>query len=173
MSQLQRVDELEIEQDLTFQRRIWRVQRIGWLLIALILVAALLGLFGSGPLSRAVVSTPDGAVQLDYPRFTRYLAPAQLRLTVQPAPNGEDTVTIWFNRQYLHELQIEQITPAPQTAVAERIAGEEGIRYHFSAAAQSSLVVEFYLETEGIGLVRGQLTVGNQPPLEFWHFIYP
>jgi hypothetical protein len=32
--------EIEIDEDLDFQRRYWRVQRVGWALLALFLVAA-------------------------------------------------------------------------------------------------------------------------------------
>jgi hypothetical protein len=169
MTQLQRVDDLEIEQDLAFQKRIWCVQRIGWVLIALILAAALLGLFGSGPLSRAEVSTPDGAVQLSYSRFARALAPMRMRLTVQPGLATEDLVEFSLNRQYLHDIKIEQINPEPDMA----LAAAEGIRYRFQTTANTPLVAEFYLEAQQFGLVRGQLTVTGQAPLSFWHFVYP
>lgn len=56
MEPIRRVGELEIEEDLDFQRRMWRLQQIGWALLVLVVVAALLGLFGKGPLSRAVAS---------------------------------------------------------------------------------------------------------------------
>jgi hypothetical protein len=60
---------MEIETDLEFQRRVWRVPRVGWLIIGAAVVAALLGLFGTGPLSRA--STDGGGLTVEYDRFAR------------------------------------------------------------------------------------------------------
>ena len=58
MSSMQRVGDLEIEQDHDFQRRSWRLQRAGWIVLSLVLLAGLLGLFGSGPLAHATVGAP-------------------------------------------------------------------------------------------------------------------
>ena len=42
---------LELDDDPAFQRRLWVVERAGWASIALLLLGALLGFFGSaGPL---------------------------------------------------------------------------------------------------------------------------
>ena len=38
-----RVGDLEIHQDLPFQRRSWTVQRVGWAIMALVVLAGLLG----------------------------------------------------------------------------------------------------------------------------------
>lgn len=40
-----------IKEDMAFQRATWRAQRIGWLILWLIVVLALLGLFSDGLLS--------------------------------------------------------------------------------------------------------------------------
>ena len=58
--------DLEVGQDLDFQRREWAVQRVGWGAMALVILAALLGLFGSsGPLSRAATNAADDLVRLE------------------------------------------------------------------------------------------------------------
>ncbi|HET8720461.1 MAG TPA: hypothetical protein VFM24_00430, partial [Nitrospira sp.] len=46
---------IQFDQDLRFQERIWRIERVGWLAMAAILFAAVLGLFGRGLLSQASV----------------------------------------------------------------------------------------------------------------------
>src|SRR3712207_4138009 len=51
MSETTRVGDLEVAEDLTFQRREWAAQRVGWVLLALVIAAALAGLLGRGPLS--------------------------------------------------------------------------------------------------------------------------
>jgi hypothetical protein len=54
MSKMKRVGGLETSQDRDYQRRAWTRQWFGWLVIALILLAAIVGLFGSGLLSQTV-----------------------------------------------------------------------------------------------------------------------
>ena len=60
---------LELATDDAFQQIEWRIQRIGWLVWAMLLLAALLGLTGSGWLSGAEVTSDDGAVTVKYDRF--------------------------------------------------------------------------------------------------------
>lgn len=57
---------LEVSQDLNFQRREWVVQRVGWVVMAVLLVAALLGLFGPGPLSKSIAGSASGPVRAEY-----------------------------------------------------------------------------------------------------------
>jgi len=82
---LKRIGDLDINQDLAFQRRSWSLQRIGWGLIALVLIAALLGLFGHGPLSEATTDDPSLPIRLAYERFGRFGSPLVLRIRVEPA----------------------------------------------------------------------------------------
>lgn len=53
--EVHRVGDLEIEEDLDHQRRCWKLERASWAVMALVLLAAMAGLFGSGPLSWATV----------------------------------------------------------------------------------------------------------------------
>jgi hypothetical protein len=69
--------------DLTFQHRQWMLERIIWTGMALLIALALLGLFGSGPLSWS--TSEVGTTHLEYERFLQRDAPAQLRFTLQPA----------------------------------------------------------------------------------------
>ena len=65
-----RVDGLQLEEDASFRRRAWAVQRAGWALMALLLLGAILGLLGSGPLSTATADVP-GLMRIEYQRFAQ------------------------------------------------------------------------------------------------------
>ena len=82
------VNFLALDQDLDFQRRSWRLQRLGWSAMGVTVLAALLGLFGTGPLSSATVSSQDEALTLQYNRFWRVQSPMTLRLSVTPDPRS-------------------------------------------------------------------------------------
>jgi hypothetical protein len=46
VAELKRVSDLEVNEELEFQRRDWMAQRVGWTVMALVVVVALLGLLG-------------------------------------------------------------------------------------------------------------------------------
>jgi len=57
MSKAERAGDLEIDEDLSFQRREWRVQRGGWVVMAVLILLALLGLTGRGPIRQPTAGT--------------------------------------------------------------------------------------------------------------------
>ena len=71
----------------------WVVERCVWVVMAVILLVALLGLAGGGPLSRTGISreAAGGEIHVDYARFTRYHAPNQLNVSVlTPGASGDE-----------------------------------------------------------------------------------
>lgn len=72
MAGIQRVGELETSQDIDLQSRAWAVQRVGWGVIALTVLAALLGLFGPGLFNNATAGSKEAPLWLEYKRFGRF-----------------------------------------------------------------------------------------------------
>ena len=72
MARTKKIDDLQIDEDMEFQRRSWIVQRIGWAIFALVILLAALGLFGDGILSDTKAGQEEGALWLEYPRFERF-----------------------------------------------------------------------------------------------------
>lgn len=62
---------LQIDEDIRVEQRAWTAERFGWVGIAAVIVLALLGLFGPGPLSHESVESPDASLHVDYNRFIR------------------------------------------------------------------------------------------------------
>jgi len=88
-------------------------QRVGWLVIAAVLFAAIAGIFGGGPISRADTSVEsDGArIELEYPRFGRSRSPQELRLRID-APNATgDTLTVAFSQSFASSTNITGTSP--------------------------------------------------------------
>jgi hypothetical protein len=89
MAEVQRAGDLELNQDLRFQRRMWAVQRIGWAVMALVVLAGLLGLFGPGPLSSATAGKEEGPLLVEgYERFVRFRIPTTLQVRLDPLGRG-------------------------------------------------------------------------------------
>ena len=66
------VGNLDVHQDLPHERLEWTFEPIGWVVIALVLLAALAGLLGRGPLSRATVGHDGAALRVEYNCLARY-----------------------------------------------------------------------------------------------------
>ncbi len=54
-----------VEEDIGFQRKVWRFERIGWYALLLIIVLTLAGVFSKGPLSSKHAVSTDGNLSAD------------------------------------------------------------------------------------------------------------
>jgi hypothetical protein len=157
-SRLKRIGDLDIAEDIDFERRSWTIQRVAWIVMALILLAALLGLFGNGWLSHAQTSDSGGALRIEYDRFVRHQARGELRVHFNPAAAAGGDIGLWIDQQYLDSIEMTQITPEPR----DQIAVSDGVIYIFEAKADGeSVEVLFQFEVQSMGTLRGRFAVAN------------
>ena len=170
MAEMHRGSDLEISQDLNSQRRNWAVQRFAWVILAALILAAILGLFGSGPLSRGMAGRQDDPLRVEYRRFWRLQSPMSLRLHFGPGAARNGQVRVWLSRSYLEAVSVQHITPQPQSVEA----GPEHFTYIFTLSQPDRpTAVTFHIEPEIPGSVPGQAGLENGPEVSFRHFIYP
>lgn len=166
-----RVDGLQIQEDASFHRRAWAVQRAGWALMALVLVGAILGLLGSGPLSTATADVP-GLMRIEYQRFAQYQTPGRLTIHLEPGASAGASVSLGIDRQYLDRSEIASVVPPPRRV---RHA-EDRLIYEFDVAAPGQrLTLVLSLEPQHVGVVTGQVTLEHAPPAVavFRQVVYP
>ena len=101
---------LQIEQDLPFQYRQWRVERAGWAIIGLIILAAFAGVFGHHPFARATAQTPDGALVVEYDRFARYESDTEMNVSVTLNADSGTRFRFWMDDDYLEKLKAAEPT---------------------------------------------------------------
>ena len=165
-----RIGDLELNQDLDLQRKTWTVQRIGWGGMVLIVVAALAGVFGSGPLTRMEVTDDPHTFRLLYDRFGRYEGELVLQLVLTPETTTPNRVTVEIDRTYWTSHAVEHITPEPLISSI----GIDGFLYTFETDAQSSpAVIVFRLRTKSIGAMDGRIRVNNAWFIQFHQFMFP
>ena len=170
MSSMQRVGDLEIEQDHDFQRRYWRLQRAGWIALSLVLLAGMLGLFGSGPLAGATVGAPDSPLRLEYDRFGRIDAPSTLTALVRPSTGRPGEAIVHLDRGFTDSFQIERVQPMPERTEA----GPDHSVYAFRVTGPGEPVrVTFRLRPEQIGPQTGRARVDGGSWLTFTQFVFP
>lgn len=166
----QHVGDLEISQDMEFQRRSWTVERVGWVLMLLFVVAAALGLFGGGgPFSDITTGSETDDLQIQHPRFAREGRPMSLSIQAQPA-EGQGSLRLHFDEAYIAYFQMDQIMPVPSQVEA----GGGQIIYVFALAnAGDRITIMFDMTPEYSGLVSGQIGIEGSPAFTINHFIYP
>lgn len=124
MPDLPRVGDLDIDQDLRFQRREWRFERAAWAAMFLLVVAALLGLLGAGPLSDRTVSSDDGRLAVEHERFLNLHTDTTLTVRVAGDLTSDGTFRLAVDNDYLAGVEVTGITPEPerQEAADDRTA---------------------------------------------------
>jgi hypothetical protein len=150
--------------DHRFHRSEWRIQRIGWVLVALFLALAGAGLFGNGPLSHA--HADNGTGRLDYERFTRYGLSTDLLVT--PASSTHGVTRVEISGDYLEAVRVEHITPEP---AAVRLAGPNVI-YEFASAAPGASI-SFHVSPQRLWRHSATVTIDGGAPLEISQLTYP
>jgi hypothetical protein len=170
MTEMKRVGELEITEDVGFQRKEWRFERIGWAAMALLVLAALAGLLGPGPLSHATAGEEGSALWVGYERFAHRSAPTTLEIHAGPNTAQAGQLRLWLGRDVIAGNQVQSIQPEPQQVST---AGDR-IVYTFAVDDPAREVVVF-LRLEPTQYWRQQIELGIKggPQAGFTQVLYP
>jgi hypothetical protein len=138
--------------------------------IALILLAAIVGLFGSGLLSQTVAGQRNSALWVEYDRFWRMQSPMFVRLHFGSKAIHHGQAHIWLSRSYLEDMSIQYIMPQP---LSEK-TGPQRVAYAFAAAeAGNPTAATFNMQPETFGSVSAGAGLRGGREVSFTHFIYP
>lgn len=160
---------LTLEQDLPYQIRVWRLQRIGWGFIGVVTVAALLGLFGNGPAAPEPVGTFEGAPTAHYQYFTRRGTNIEIVLDFRSGDSEKEAETIRIPHTLLEKASIEDVRPTPLREFMDEYS------YVLSVARPESggdMQVRMSLVYHNAGWTTERLLVGDDA-VELRQFVYP
>lgn len=134
-------------------------------------VAALLGVFGKGPLSHARAGSDDSGLRVDYERFLRQEAPGTLTVNLGGAAVRPDSMTeVWLDRTWLAEMEVTGITPEPERSRVET----DRVVYTFRLNPESTPArVTWYFETHLLGRSTVRVGVVGGPSYSFSQLAYP
>ena len=156
-----------VQENMAFQKKNWVAQRIGWGLLALIVVLALLGLFSDGPLSQARAVSADGSLQVEYQRFLKHGAESDLRIiAATAAPQGEISITM--DRALADSMSVEYLMPLPQASSG----GAQGLQLTYAAPEREPAILALKIRPDSFGRVRGRVSFADQSVV-LNQFIYP
>lgn len=115
---------LELETDRAFQEKWWILERVAWLIMFAIVLAALLGLTGrGGPLATAQVNAGDRKIV--YPRVARWQTASEMSVEFPAGRGGKGEILI--PSPFASRFSVESVVPEPSSVTA----APEGILYQF------------------------------------------
>jgi hypothetical protein len=165
-----RVDSLEINEDRPHEKCFWRVERAAWAIWFLVLLAALAGLLGPGPLSKKVRSDSDQRLRVEYNRFDRYQSPATLKIDVRPDVAEDNEIKLALNRTFIEAIELRRIDPEPDSTETDG----ESIVYIFKTPDLKQVAkIIFHYEGNKSGNVPVRVSVPKGPEVHFSQFFYP
>lgn len=161
---------LQVERAHRFHQREVAAQRIGVIAVAVLLLAAVLGVFGGGgPLNDTVQSAPDGGFDLSYHRFLHRETSERLTVSVAGSAVTSDRVDLELAAGWLAQVQLSVVLPEP----AAETSTVDGVRFQFAADPGTPLKVQFRFRADEVGVLDGwvRLVPGERVPLT--QFVYP
>ena len=169
MSEIQQVGDLEIGIDQKFQQREWRMERIGWVIMLLIIAAGLLGLLGGPGLLSSTSAVSGDSLEVNYERYLHLLEATSLELRVVPE-QGQDTIRVWLSQSYLEDMLIEAIMPEPENVQT----GADRTIFSFALAEPvQEMRINFQVSADRPGSKAGAAGIEGGQSIELSQVVYP
>jgi hypothetical protein len=154
-------DEVAVGEDLNFQRKWWKFERIIWSFFLLVLICDVLGVFGRGWLAKAKRSTPDQALTVDYERVERSGTPSIMTLHFGPAAAHNGHIQVFVGNEVIRGLGARRVSPQP--AVSALTDG--GITYTFDVGTAPT-IAEIALQPLFPGRHKIRVQLPGSAPIE-------
>jgi hypothetical protein len=161
-------NEYPVEDDMTFQRRSWAVERASWILMGAVAVASSLGLLSHGPLSKTTAPGKNSPVSITYERLER--REASSRFTLRAAPPEKSTeAALRLGPEFLEAYEVRAVTPAPLRASA----GANGFEAVFATSSTGEIEVHVTGRAKRFGFVRFPVEAPGLGSTQVRQFIFP
>jgi hypothetical protein len=157
------------ETDSGERRRARLVHLVGVAFFVLVLLAALIGLVGKGPLSKVKGGSAATGLQIEYFRFIHYQGPVDLRIFVGAAAATNGMVRLQLSKAFVEEVEIERIDPEPEAATAGPTHFTYAIRIETNAPAE----VRVRFASSHFGRLNFEVGLADGPRLKLQHFVFP
>ena len=162
--------ELDDDRHQRLHRREWIAERWGMALVALVVVAALLGLLGPGPLSYRMETSSDGQLSIEHYALQRYEAPAELVVRFRPPPLGTKLIRLGLSRTFTDRITVEGMTPEPESTEID----DDRLVYSFRAGNLSGEQrILFRYKNNEFGSVSYAVDLVDVARADVTHFVLP
>ena len=132
-----------------------RLQSAIEIFVTFVVVAGLLGLFGTGLLSDTEVAGPTGAMSVRYARILRRTVQSDVTISFSHAVG--DTLAVEMPKSFIREMDI--VTTSPRSATMHLTA--DGIAYVFDIAGTDHGEITLSMKPKSSGVFQSGFRVGT------------
>jgi hypothetical protein len=154
------------QEDMKFQRRTWLVERLGWIVMAVLVAAGLAGAFFHGPASYTQASSADRAIAVDYERFAHKTTRTHFVFRVK-APIGEE-VLLRIGPSFPDTYDIDAMQPRP----LRMHSGRQGLEWVFGSPGNGDLSLFVAGRAKRFGFMSAQVEVQGRGAARLVQIIY-
>lgn len=145
-----RPDGLQLEENRSYQEKLWLVERFAWGVFIAITLAAALGVTGAGGIFSRHLAALEGG-EIDHPRIARWAASDEMTLRLAEAV-GERSLLL--SAGFAQSFQIESIQPRPLRVEAV----PDGQVMHFATTGGPAVIV-IHLRAQFPGVARYRVSI--------------
>ncbi|MDO7899364.1 hypothetical protein [Pseudomonas citrulli] len=156
-----------VREDMAYQLKVWRFERVGWYILVLLVLLTLLGLFSHGPLSAGEAWSRDGRLGVEYERFHRNGSTNSLTLHLKGQPDA--VLEVELGGDWLEGFDVEALQPQPLRSAG---AGK-GMKFWVQADAQGQATLYLSVLSEGLGTYHSRIAMAGGSAVSFDAFIFP
>lgn len=151
------------------RRRTILAHRIGIAVFSVLLLGALIGLLGSGPLSHVSASSTDKNLRVAYCRFVRYEAPERLDVQIAPELTKRGGVEFQLSRGFVEKVKIERIEPEPESTAI----GPDYFTYTVRMETNRLGSIRVRFMPQHFGELSYEVGIAAGPTVRAQHLAYP
>lgn len=156
-----------VHEDMRMQQSVWTFERVGWYALVIIVLLALAGVFGNGPLSNAEAVSADGKLRVQYQRLSRTGTVDTLRIMVQGSAGKPLTVTL--DGTLFREASIETMQPAPLSSMSKG----QALLLQLGTSNDGLATLYLTVRSEYVGTLRGMVEADPGTAVSLSTFLFP
>lgn len=159
--------ERPVAEDMRLQRKVWKLERVGWYALLALVILTLLGVFSRGPLSSLKTVSAQGDLTVDYERFYRSGGSNPMIIHTQGRP--DQPVTLMISKAMMEGFSIDSIQPQPITSTGT----SDGLSLTLPADKHGHATLYLSWRSNGVGLFKSQISIVGGGQIPITQFIYP
>lgn len=157
-----------VQENMKWQKAEWRIQRVGFVLLLLFVIAGACGFFSKGVISSQQVSAADGRLTVEYEHFGRRQSNMDMALRLRKLSGDHYQVTL--SGEAMDNFQIQTLQPQPDETWSSE---DQLILIWHRRLQQNNATVWLSLQPQSFGHYPVKITLDNRSQVTFSQFIYP
>ncbi|HAL44974.1 MAG: hypothetical protein A2Y12_06615 [Planctomycetes bacterium GWF2_42_9] len=153
---------IQINDDIGFQKKIWVLERIFWVLLFLFIVICILGVFGQSPFGPASIEKND--LKITYDKFLKFKDPSTIKIIIPANANP----VLGISKDYMESLEEVSFIPFPD----KNFYADNQIKYIFMADQSKPIEITISFNAGKNGKLKGYLK-NNGTVINFSQYVYP